>query len=436
MFSLKNEVNIFNPPYIDATYENGSYTEFLPVTSLSSTGKSAIEFHIPGSDEYLDLSQSYLHVRAKLVKPNGDSDISPIVVNETGQLAGDPVTPINYILNSMFTQVDVMLQDKLITVSNGMHGYKSFAEVLLNYGREAKNTWLKAGGYVEDDFNHADSLSPKDNPAAAERQSRGTDGKIISLTGMIHSEMFQQTRALLSKVDVRLRFTRAPDAFVLMAANDVKYRLEIVSAALNVRTLKLAPALQLAHEKMLLNGPALYPIREVRCKALSLPAGLRSVQKDNIFTGTLPRRIVIALVSDEAFTGSYKTNPFNFKRYDLQEITFSYGGHQIPHKGIQINQDEFSEAYLTLCAGSGKLFKNEGAGIPFTAYPNFFCMAIDFTSDLSCMENHEFEKRTGSLRAELKFSQALPHTVDLICIADFDAIIQIDRQRNIITDYN
>jgi hypothetical protein len=145
--------------------------------------------------------------------------------------------------------------------------------------------------------------------------------------------------------------------------------------------------------------------------------------------------MIIGLVADEAFTGTYKTNPFNFQRFDLQEMTFTYGGQQISHRGIQISQDEFSEAYLTLCTGSGKLFKNKGVGIPYNAFPSFFCMAVDFTADLSCMEHHEFEKKIGSLRAELKFSQALPKTVDLVCIGEFDATIKIDRQRNIITSY-
>jgi hypothetical protein len=145
--------------------------------------------------------------------------------------------------------------------------------------------------------------------------------------------------------------------------------------------------------------------------------------------------MIIALVSDEAFTGTYKTNPFNFQRFDLHELTFTYGGQQIPHKGIQISQEEFSEAYLTLCTGSGKLFKDKGIGISFGAFPSFFCMVVDFTTDLSCTDHHEFEKKIGSLRAELKFSQALPQTVDLVCIGEFDATIKIDRQRNIIASY-
>ena len=109
--------------------------EFHPLSSLSPG--APIEFAISGATtEYLDLSNTYLHVRAKVTKPDG-SNLD----------AGTDVAPVNYWLHALFSQVDISLNDTLVTNSENTYPYRAYLEATLNYGREAKKSHLTSAFY-------------------------------------------------------------------------------------------------------------------------------------------------------------------------------------------------------------------------------------------------------------------------------------------------
>lgn len=58
--------------------------------------------------EYIDLQNSYMYVRAKIVKTNGDSLSDSVKVGV-----------VNFFLPSLFEQCTVTLQGKMITSSTG-----------------------------------------------------------------------------------------------------------------------------------------------------------------------------------------------------------------------------------------------------------------------------------------------------------------------------
>ena len=82
---------------------------------------------------YLDLANTYLHVRAKIVNGNG-----------TDIVADTPVAPVNNWILSLFSQVDVYLNDTLVTPSSNTYLFRSYVETLLSYGAEAKKTQLSS----------------------------------------------------------------------------------------------------------------------------------------------------------------------------------------------------------------------------------------------------------------------------------------------------
>ncbi|GFT43866.1 uncharacterized protein F54H12.2 [Trichonephila clavipes] len=66
----KSELNLFLSPPTQTVKEKGQWVQFHPITNIADGGP--IEFLIPGSgDAYLDLSQTQLHVRAKIFKSDG-----------------------------------------------------------------------------------------------------------------------------------------------------------------------------------------------------------------------------------------------------------------------------------------------------------------------------------------------------------------------------
>jgi len=93
----KSELDLFTVPPTQTSMEHGSWVEYHPLSTV--TDGSPIEFDVSGTgDDYLDFANTLLHVKAKVVRDNGED------------LAADAlVGPVNLFLNSLFSQVDISL---------------------------------------------------------------------------------------------------------------------------------------------------------------------------------------------------------------------------------------------------------------------------------------------------------------------------------------
>ena len=57
------------------------------------------------------------------------------------------------------------------------------------------------------------------------------------------------------------------------------------------------------------------------CKTVTVPNGFRDVSHEKLFYGQLPTCLVIGLVSNEGFNGAFARNAFNFRHFNLMEIS-------------------------------------------------------------------------------------------------------------------
>ncbi|GFX03445.1 uncharacterized protein F54H12.2 [Trichonephila clavipes] len=134
---VKSELNLFLAPPTQTVIEKGQWVQFHPITNVADGGP--IEFLIPGSgDAYLDLSQTQLHVRAKIFKSDGK-----VITNE------NKVGPVNLFLHSLFSQVDVCLNERTVSSSNNTYPYRAIIETLLNHGYDSKTSQLTSELYYK-----------------------------------------------------------------------------------------------------------------------------------------------------------------------------------------------------------------------------------------------------------------------------------------------
>ena len=87
---------------------------------------------------------------------------------------------------------------------------------------------------------------------------------------------------------------------------------------------------------MLLKGlefaTAKYFITRKEVKAIIIPKGTLDCYLNNVENGVLPQKVYVALVSNEAYNGHPKLNPFNFKNYSLRHIACYLDDAQYPHR--------------------------------------------------------------------------------------------------------
>ena len=428
----KSELDLFTLPHTQTSIEKGQWVEYHPISNISDGGP--IEFFVPGSgEEYIDPSGTQLYVKAKVLNADG-TDIA-----EDAE-----VGPVNLLLHSLFGQVDVTLNERLISSSTPTYPYRAMIETLLSYGRDAKRSQLTSSLYAKDTAGKMDHVNPtagedQTNVGLKTRRERIKGGRTVDMIGPVHGDIFFQDKHLLNGVDVKLKFIRSSDAFCLMAPNGSDFKVKIVDASVFIRKVKVSSAVMLGHVKALEKGTAKYPLRRVICKMVSVPRGNLSLTQDHVFLGQLPHRIVVGCVSNEAFNGRYTKNPFNFQHFNVNFLTVHLDGDQIPYTPLKPTftqgRGNYVRSYHTLFSGTDKLYQNEGNDISLSDYPEGYALyAFDPSPDMACGGHYSLVKH-GNLRLDMHFASPLAQTVNVIVYAEFNNILEIDQARNIIFDY-
>ena len=296
--------------------------------------------------------------------------------------------------------------------------------------------------YFKDTAGHMDfhnlNADAIPNAGLRARFDKTKGSKIFEMMGPIHADIFSQNNVLLPGVEVRLKFHRSKDAFVLISgAEGANFQVQVINAILYVRKLTCSNTHVLNDIAMLNKEPAKYKIRRTLMRNIAIPAGTQDLQRDNVFLGELPKRIVLCLVDTSAFNRDYKKNPFRFQPFDLNYLALHVDEKQFPATPLTPNftSHEVLRSYLQLFEATGRLYADGGINIaPMEFLDGYTLFAFDLTPDGSHGQHYSINKR-GNLRLDLKFGTALATTTNLLVYAEFDNIIEIDKNRNIIYDF-
>lgn len=420
----KSELDLFFLPPTQTAIEKGQFIEFHPLANIRDGGP--VEFNISGNgDEYMDLSASYVYVKAKLVKPDG----SPLPEKEG-------VAPVNLFLHALFSQVDISLNERMISSSSNTYPYRAYIETLLNYGEDAKKSLLSCECFFKDtNLSVNDPLLEKGNEGLKKRYELTSKSQTLDMIGQLHCDVFQQSRLMLNLVDLKIKLIRSKPEFCLVSSKeDVKYKVDLEHASIFIRKVKVSPGVSLGHAKALENSSAKYPIDRVLCKTYSVSAGSWSFMQDNVFLGVMPKRIIITCLDNAAVNGQYSLNPFLFNHYDISFLCVYVDGQPVPGKPLELDfpNKNYIRAYHSLFSGF-----NQDKGIYLTReeFSNGYTLfAFDLTPDL-CDGPHLNLQRQGNLRVEIKFLQALNKTISVLIYAEFENVIEITKTRHVLCDF-
>ena len=421
--------------------------DYQPLTSIRDG--APIEFYIPAStEEYLDLKNTRLHVTCRIIKRTGAECA-----------ATDIVTPVNDLFNSLWSNVELFLNDRLISHSNNTHGYTSMVSHLIHDSEESlssersmrliyKDTAgsmnaiaanvpnfnkLIAGFHLKAD---GAAIDPPGNNGLHSRYLHTRQSHEVMLTGGLRVDLFEQSRYLANGISMKLRLHRQKDEFLLMAAANT-FKIQVTEAFLTVRKVKVSPGVQLGHTDALMKGPAKFPITRKECKVLAIPAGFQSFVKDNIFLGQLPKRLVVGMVHNEGFAGAVGRNPYNFEHFNVSYMQLYTDGEPVLSKPLKLNvgEEKYLDAFETLYNSFDKLNGEKSSIIKREDWSRGYSLfSFDLTPDYDD-EDHYPLIRHGNLRLEMNFGTTLAHTINIIVYAEFDNIIEINNNRNIQFDY-
>jgi len=386
-----------------------------------------IEFLIlPTGFSYLDLNSSKLEVQCKITKADG-----------TNVAADANVGVTNLTLHSLFRNIEMEIgkNRKTITDTTPLYPYRAFFETLLSYSKHVKKTRLLTEGWIEDTVKTFDDFQIDDaghNAGFKARAANFSTSKTVTLIGRPHLDLFHQDKDIPSGVDVVIRLIPAMNAFVIKKHDGAEnYRIVILSAKMWIRRKELSQSLSLAHEKMLADGHNFrIPFTKVLLKQLTIPTGVTSISFDNFYTGTLPERLLLAFVTATRLNGSYTANPFRFEHFDLREISILANGHQMPARSYRPNfaTGSYLREYLGTLESLNLESGNKTNYISPTQWADTYPIFI-FRFNPSGLPTFP---QTGPARLDLQFATATPEVINIICLSENHAVLELDRFRNAI----
>lgn len=414
----KSELNLFVPPPTQTVIERGQWVQFHPIANVSDGGP--IEFIVSGNGEdYLDLSHTQLYVRAKILKKDGKP-----ITDECN------VGPVNLFLHSLFSQVDISLNDRVVSSSNNTYAYRAYIETLLNHGYDSKTSQLTTELFFKDTAGKMNAFDEKEeNDGFNKRAAFFKKSATVDMVGRLHVDLFNQERLLLNLVDLKIKLIQSKPEFCLLGEGDYKVTFEHVS--LFIRKVRINPAVIVAHGKTLEKATAKYPIDRVVCKVFSIPQSSYSFVQDNVFAGQMPKRLVLACVDNDAFNGNFKKSPFDFQHFNTNFVGVYVDGQPVPYQPLELDFENgnYIRAYQNL------FLNNDGIYVSRSEFANGYALFLfDLSPDL-CDGEHFNLIRHSNLRIELKFKKSLEQTISLIVFAEFESLIEINKSRNILFDF-
>jgi len=243
---VTGEVDLFGPIMQQNFLLNEFNRQFAPIASLAEG--APIEFLVKGADQlYLDLNDSFLHLRVKMTKANGTN-----MDAATG-------TIINLPIHSMFREVDVEMNGKSVSEPNNLYPYRAYLETLLIYSKETQESRLLSEGWVRDTAGQMGAVAADgDNNGLKSRAAMFAQSKVVEMVGRPHVDVFQQDRLIPPGIDLHIKLVPAANNFVCKSAAPAhgaiqeNFKIKIEHAALVIHTKQLTNVAELAHRELLL----------------------------------------------------------------------------------------------------------------------------------------------------------------------------------------
>lgn len=462
------ELAIFEKPVQNVGVKRQHCATYYPVNDYSNQG--VIQFSIANnSSSYIDLRKTQLNITCKIVYRNGDPVHPPQPVEDSSPPPSPDKTPegsqsgqngaerkkrstastsnvkrsivgvSNNFLHSLFSRVDVALQNKVLTHSDQSYPYMAYIKALLYTSKEVKDSDLQMHMFYKDTPGYANDANwfLGDNVGLRSRSKFFVGGQEVDMCGHLYSDVLEISRYIPYGVPLNITLYPSTPEFCLMSPEiDAagQFKVVITKASLNVCMVDVAPAILAAHANILKSKPAIFPYSKSEVKKFTIARGVYSAEINDPFNGRVPAEMVCGLVSDSANHGKLDENPFLFQHGNLNFIQVSIDGQDMggqgpiqPHYNSTPETSLYMDAYKTLIGMDG----NDGVSpISRIEYPQGYCFYRFYSETVQAGNDDIIPlRRSGNLRVSLKFENQLSNPTTLVIFARFPAALKIDKNR-------
>lgn len=456
---LAKELNLFQLPPINNSFIKRQWCEHQP---SFVNDKSAVEFNISGSGtQYTDLSNTYLKVQVRIKEVGGQKDFEQIVKRQNVENNHSAI-PVDNILHSLWSDVQVKLNGSLVSTSNTNYAYKAYIEKILKFNSMAKEKQLIFCGFSGDKgyMDQCNVWQPPFSKGLSKRWSwmQGIETKIsrgkeataseadedeiwptptcVEYMGPLMADICQQDRLILNGVNMDFKFIPQEDKFRLITfPTGTKAEIHLDEIKLMVCRVTLANETFLGVERILPTMPVVYPFSRTDVRTFNINAGQYEETYEDLFQGEVPSKMIVGMVKSKSYSGSFDLNPFRFRPFDIHSMGFYVDDESVPRQPFEFNVRDcgYLEGLQSLYEVTGKWGKNTDLDITRETYrQGFFLVGFDVDGATAPnLTSYVGETKSGRTRLKLKFKKALSTNITVIVYAAFQEVAQIDKARNV-----
>ena len=418
-------------PVVDAVLSSHEH-EIYHTTSLD---ESCIEFEFQTDPNYyMDLRQTYLALKLKLVKGRGYETYNTKEVKkehkeeakakEEEKAEEEPVplvTHVNNILHSIFCNVEVYINNQQFYNSNGLYAHNSYSSNNFKGAISEYKGVLHCEGYDYEEFSDEIMEVPLSEPFFTRRLKMLSRPDGFMLYCKLGVDYFSTSELLYPNMKIRLRLIRARPNFYMISDNP-NVTLGIVDCSLYTRRFALKDDYHKKRMDMLAYTPVDFNYLETLAKISIIPARQNRFIQENIFNKAPVRRNAIAMNTNSAFTGSYNENQFWYQQFDLRQIRILRGGQPI----VDFDAADNCRLYVTTMKSMN--FQDDIPSIPIDNFKDHYVLMFDLTSMQDATEHCPYPELVGEpLRLELNFTFPLEHVTELFVLGERMSSVAVEK---------
>ena len=275
--------------------------EIYPTTSLD---ENCIEFEFQtGRNYYVDLRQTYLALKLKLVRGRGYETYNTKEVKrehkeeakaEEEETAEEDapvplITHVNNILHSFFSKLEVYINNQQIYNSNGLYAHKSYISNNFKGAIFEYKGVLHCEGYDYEELLDEIMEAPLPEPFFTRRMKKLSRPDGFMLYGKLGVDFFSTSELLYPNMKIRLRLIRATPNFYPISDNP-NISLGIVDCSLCTRRIALKDDYHRKRMDKLAYTPVEFNYLETLAKTFIIPARQSQFIQENFFNNAPIRR--------------------------------------------------------------------------------------------------------------------------------------------------
>ena len=425
----------FNNPSSSEELQQVMYIDVLPISTLSEN--APVEFLVPGSGaQYINLKDTRLYVNCHITLRDG-SPLPEIPEIDSEPVKDEAIVSVtNNFLHSLWRQMDIFFGDKLVSSSGLNYPYKSYIDVLLNNGEDAKQSQLQAQMFYKDTgtyMDDSDSYRGANEGLISRRSFFEKSGK-VDMEGPIYADIFQaQSSLLLNGVDVRIKLWPSAINFALISANtNPNYKIVLDKVLLRVCKVTVSPSVFLEHEKLLQKTTAKYPYMKADITTRAIDKGQTFLSVENLFQSRIPAKLCVGIVATANYNGAYHLNPFRFKHANVNYMAAYVNGISMPGSPFEpdfSDNENYVREFLSIYQAAGKLGEDSGNFITRTDYRSDYTL---YCFDIDPEAQYSLKKQRGNFKLDIRLAEGAKENLTILLYALYPEIIEIDKTRNII----